>query len=687
MAKPRTKSKPAASKPATPKIDLAPTTTIPLDKLVLSKDNVRQITNGLSIEQLADSIARRSLLQSLSVRPILNDLGFESGAYEVQAGGRRLRALQLLVKQKRLAKTAPIPCIVRREGITEDDSLAENTDRLSLHPLDQFRAFSALRGKGQSEEDIAAAYGVTPAVVRQRLRLASASPVLLDAYAADNLNLEQLMAFCVIEGHARQEQIWQLIADGQSHGSAYNIRRLLTETCIESDDPRVRCVGIDAYMAAGGPVMRDLFEEDGGGWLQDPALLMRLLTDKLTAERDRVLTQGWKWAEICLETPYRRKQELRRLPAIEAPLSEEDQNRYQALSDEYDSLVDTDDDDGDAARIKERLDVIDAELAELDNRPPKFNADDIARGGALISVSHSGQVSIEYGFIRPEDIDKPASRSHSTGGDAESRDEPDSPIVTAGNDDDSVGRPLSDKLVQHLTTYRTIGLRNAVGQDFDMAFLAILHALCLHVFYHSSYESCLAINANTHIPSDAPGLGEFAAGAAIDERHAHWEAKLPRDSADLWNALVNLSTQGSLADLFTHCVSQTVNAVRDPYQQGSCRLRHADQLAAAMSLDMTQQGWTPTVDNYLGRVTKNHILDAVREAKGDDTVRLIEHLKKGDMAKEAQRLLADTGWMPAPLRTFDLDLSADADAEDHSDLPDFLAADGDHDVSPSIAAE
>ena len=203
------------------KLVLAQPTTVPLDKLVLSDANVRQTNASVSIEALAESIARRGLLQSLSVRPILDDEGKETGAYGVQAGGRRWRALKLLVKQKRLAKDAPIACIVKTGGTAEDDSLAENTEREALHPLDEFRAFAALREKGWSDDDIAAARGVTPAVVRQRLRLAAASPKLLEAYAADQLDLEQLMAFCVSEDHARQDQVLDMIVQDQIGGHAH----------------------------------------------------------------------------------------------------------------------------------------------------------------------------------------------------------------------------------------------------------------------------------------------------------------------------------------------------------------------------------------------------------------------------------------------------------------------------------
>ncbi|TJW02481.1 MAG: DNA-binding protein, partial [Mesorhizobium sp.] len=154
------------------KIILSPSRDIPFNKLVLSQANVRRVKAGVSIEELAEDIARRGLLQGLSVRPVKNEAGVETGMFEIPAGGRRYRALDLLVKQKRLAKTAPVPCVVREDGIAEEDSLAENVQRAPLHPLDQFRAFLTLREKGQSEEEIAAAFFVSVSVVKQRLKLA-----------------------------------------------------------------------------------------------------------------------------------------------------------------------------------------------------------------------------------------------------------------------------------------------------------------------------------------------------------------------------------------------------------------------------------------------------------------------------------------------------------------------------------
>jgi ParB family transcriptional regulator, chromosome partitioning protein len=248
------------------KITLSASRDIPFNKLLLSQSNVRRVKAGISIEELAEDIARRSLLQSLNVRPVLDVEGQETGMFEVPAGGRRFRALELLVKQKRMNKTQAVPCIVRTDGLAEEDSLAENVQRAALHPLDQFRAFQILREKGLSEEEIAARFFVHPTVVKQRLKLAAVSQKLLDVYAEDGMTLEQLMAFTVTNDQARQEQVWESLARSYNKEPFY-IRRQVTEGAVRAADKRAQFVGVDTYEAAGGAVMRDLFEHDDGGWL------------------------------------------------------------------------------------------------------------------------------------------------------------------------------------------------------------------------------------------------------------------------------------------------------------------------------------------------------------------------------------------------------------------------------------
>src|SRR3546814_555360 len=136
----------------------------PQNKPLRSQTNVRRVKAGVSIEDLAESIARRGLLQSLNVRPVLDADGVETGMFEVPAGGRRFRALELLAKQKRVTKAQPVPCVVRAANANttpEEDSLEENEQRAPLHPLDQFRAFQTLRAKGLAEDETAVAFRIS----------------------------------------------------------------------------------------------------------------------------------------------------------------------------------------------------------------------------------------------------------------------------------------------------------------------------------------------------------------------------------------------------------------------------------------------------------------------------------------------------------------------------------------------
>lgn len=289
-----------------PKLILSPSRDIPFDRLFLSQSNVRRVKAGVSVEALADDIDRRTLLQSLNVRPERDASGKETGRYEIPAGGRRYRALELLVKRRRLAKDAPIPCVVRAADsdiLAEDDSFAENAMREALHPLDQFRAMQAMVEKGDDVEAIAAHHFTTPAVVRQRLKLAAVSPALHDIYADDGMTLDQLMAFTVADDHQRQEEVWAQL-DHSFNKSPGFIRQKLTEDSVRVTDKRAAFVGVDAYVAAGGSVVRDLFEADGGGWLTDPALLDRLVDERLKAEGTRILAEGWKWVTTSIDLPW-----------------------------------------------------------------------------------------------------------------------------------------------------------------------------------------------------------------------------------------------------------------------------------------------------------------------------------------------------------------------------------------------
>ena len=642
------------------KITLSSSRDIPFDKLVLSQSNVRHVKAGVSIEELAEDIARRGLLMGLSVRAVVDESGAETGMFEIPAGGRRYRALALLVKQKRLARNAPVPCVVRTDGLAEEDSLAENIQRAPLHPLDQFRAFLALREKGQSEEEIAASQFVSVAVVKQRLRLASVSPRLLDVYAEDGLTLDQLMAFTVNGDHARQEQVFERLAQSYDK-QGYTIRRMLTEGAVRASDKRAQFVGIAAYEEAGGTILNDLFQGDDGGWLQDVDLIDMMVAEKLNETAVTIGAEGWKWTEAAPDFAYGHTYGLRQLRGTVTPIGDEEETAAQALQQELDDLETA------AAETGELTDEQDARAAEIEtalealhDRPVSFEVEEVARAGAFVSIAPDGSLRIERGYVRPEDEQPVELRLELVEGVGDGQ-----PSVADAVDDGDGGyvpatpepeeedgtKPLSDRLLTELTAYRTLGLRHALGEHPDVAFLAALHALTLKMFFVYGGDSCIELDVKSvQFGSQAPGLNDSALALAIDARHQSWREALPKEPADLWEALQGFDGDSRSA-LFAHCVAQGVNAVHEVWNRRPRAMAHADRLAQAVDLDMAAAGWTPTVDGYFGRVTKARILQAVAEAKGQRAADRIGHLKKGEMAAEAEGLLARAAWLPAPLRT------------------------------------
>jgi len=552
---------------AVQKITLSPSRDIPFNKLVLSQSNVRRVKAGVSIEQLAESIAQRTLLQSLSVRAVVDADGNETGMFEVPAGGRRYRALELLVKQKRMSKTQAVPCVVREGGIAEDDSVAENDERVGLHPLDQFRAFQTLRDLGMSEEDIATRHFVNPAIVKQRLRLASVSPKLHEVYAEDGMTLEQLIAFSVTADHAHQEQVSQNVSHS-GYDEPYQIRRLLTEKTVRGSDRRAQFVGLDTYQHAGGGVLRGLFEHDDGGWLQDVVLLDRLVTEKLKAGAETIAAEGWKWISVAVEFSYGHTQGLREIEGKPVDLSPEEQATIDALNAEQ-AKLETDYQDVDELpdEIDQRLGEIEAALSAFENRPMHYDPTEIARAGVFISIDSEGRLSVDRGYVRPEDEVSATdcdvghdAGALSTEGQEEGASVQRTVIAVAGSapdveeDDEDAARPLPDRLITELTAHRTLALRDALAENPAIAFQAVLHNFVLTAFYRfASSGSCLEIGLRTlNFPTQAPGLRESVSAKAVEARHEAWKARLPKSENDLWDTLTALDG-GAQASLFAHC--------------------------------------------------------------------------------------------------------------------------------------
>ena len=630
----------------------------PLNKLKKSPRNVRKVPHTeAEIEARAASIQAKGLLQPPVVEPELRADGSETGYGLVTAGEGRRLALRLLAKRKVISKTTPVRCLVDTTNDPQEISLDENVSRSALHPADEYEAFrDQAERRGFGAEEIGARFGVTAAVVRQRLRLGAVAPDLLDIYRAGDLTLDQLMAFAVSEDHARQRQVFETLTNRQP----YAIRRAMTEAQVTADDRRVGFIGVPAYLAAGGEVVRDLFTEDAGGYL-DVALVDRLAAEKLADIANNLReAEGWKWSAAYLDFPHGHG--LSRIYPRPVERDEADVARLSALRDDYAELSEQWGAVEDLpAEVEARLSAIEEALAA----EPDYAYDpaQVAYAGVMVILGYDGEVRIERGMVRAEDVPAPEPQVDETSAEGQGEGDDAPPW---NEDDDEAGdglapepadepagdptAPLSSRLVAELTAYRTAAMRQTLAQDPDLALVALTHALVLHAFVkYGAMPTCLDVRLSSRSLAEEGGEAEGSPDAlAVADRHAAWAAQVPTNAQDIWTFVVALDPVSRLS-LLAHCVGLSVNAIHG-FERRPAAWKHADDLAQAMGLDMADH-WTPTAERYLTRVSKAHIKAAVGEAVSPEAAERLDGLKKDATVAAAEPQLVQARWLPALLRT------------------------------------
>ncbi|ALR19648.1 MULTISPECIES: ParB/RepB/Spo0J family partition protein [Sphingobium] len=630
---------------------------VPLAKLKKSPRNARKVPHGgAAIEALAASIQHKGLIQNLVVEPEVKEDGTPTGYYLVTAGEGRRLAMLLRAKRKQIRKSEPVRCWLDTQNDPSEISLDENVTRTPMHPADQFERFAELAdGKGWGAEEIGARFGVSAGVVKQRLRLGAVSPKLLQVYREDGLTLDQLMAFAITEDHARQEQVFENLHHNRE---PWIIRRDMTAANVPAADRRAVFVGADSYIEAGGTIIRDLFSEDRGGFFEDAGLLDMLAIEKLREIAGTVQTEGWKWAEAHIDYPHAHG--MRRFYPQSVALSDEDEARLEALSTEHDELAEGYSSyDEMPEDVATKLEAVSDEIDAISAKRYAHDANVIAHGGVFVVLNHDGVPRLERGFVRPED-EALADPQPEDEGEGEAIDPEAVADEQAGDgdedeqqieeEDEEPGRPISDSLTRDLSAHRTLALRVALGERPDLALIALTHTLTAQLFYSYTEAGCLEVRPTaTPLGSHADGIEDTPLAAKANESREAWAERMPRDVVDLWGFVAGLDDGKRLA-LLAHCASRTVNALRLPWDRKPRSLQTADRLASALALDVAKD-WTPTVDSYLGRVTKAHIVEAVTEGVSEDAARRIADMKKPDMAQAAEQLLVGTGWLPAILRT------------------------------------
>ena len=673
-------------------IEASPRTFVPFNKLVLSEDHQARsaTTPAMSLPELAASIKDSGVLQNLVV------VQAARGRYEVCAGGRRLAALTLLVQQGDIADNYPVPVLVVPADKALIASLAENCFHVPMHPADEFAAFARLLAQGKSVEDVAAAFGVTPLIVKRRMKLATVSPRLMALYREGGIGLDCLMVLASVDDHQRQEQAWAGLPSWNQRPE--HLRQLLTRGEIESDaDPLARFVTVKAYEKAGGPLRRDLFsDDDRKAYLLDPALLERLAADKLGKRAKQLLSEGWKWVDIrprFAYDEYVKHGELRK--PRRAPTPEEAEalkaldTRIAALHEQMDALVDRDGDgdagdgvsgaseandaadDDDASRdraflaLESEADGLEEErkarLEALTEWPVAW----MALAGCVLHVGADGRAAIRAGLIRPEDradlaqaITK-AAEQKSAGGDRTGDDA--DPARGSGlpalqslpSAAGATARPVhSEKLMRRLTAHRVAAIQAELLDRPEIALAALTTHLTLKLLadpLHGAYRlpNLLAISAtgNQHeLRGAAEDIEACQAAQRIEADRIAWIERLPKEPDAVFDWMLRQPPQ-TVQRLLTFLVASTVNGIT-----GTDTGRPVnDGLARALGLDMTRW-WSATGEAYLQHVSKARVVEVVHTVAGAKAAGTLAALKKDAAVAQAEQLLAGRGWLPDCLR-------------------------------------
>jgi ParB family chromosome partitioning protein len=507
-------------------------------------------------------------------------------------------------------------------------SASENIHREDMHPADQFEAFQAMLNGGRSIEDVAARFSVSAHTVRQRLKLANVAPKLIALFRKGEIELAQMIALSITNDQKRQVRVWEKATHWQRNPD--ELRRQLTSGDTPGTDPTARFVGVEAYEAAGGVVYKDLFSEQC--YFRDAELLQKMATAKLDDVAKQIEAEGWRWVEVTTDSSrlhslhnYTRSQPSYR------KATEEETAAAAALDAEGRKLEKGIEKAADRHERQQRIRQIGAELETLNAARVRFGQAAKSLGGVLIVLDHKGTLRIERGLVRPADkraADKAKAKATNarTDGAAETTD-----------------TGLSQSLCQSLSAQRTRALQALMIDNPNAALIAVTHNLLKNLCYgHLGRDAADALQIHAR-QIDAGGDDTKAAQhvrAAIEAV----TATLPQEPTELFGWLCK-QEQSTLLQLLAVGAAPTICTT----QSNEGRHEAADALAGLLNLDMADW-WEPQGDNYLARVSKDAIAQAVTEGAGKDAAASLAGLKKGAAVARADELLAGLRWLPGFLR-------------------------------------
>ncbi len=391
------------------KINATTIKSIPLSQLKRSPENVRTVdVDSKEDKALIESIKNDGLLQNLVV--VKNKRN-----YLVTAGGRRLGALELLLKDKLITKDYFVPCneVLSENGLSA--SLSENYFRADMHPADQFNAVFALKSKGMSVEEIAVHYSLAVPQVRKLLALAKVHKTIIEDFKKDKVSFDVVQAFTVCSVKSKQLEFYKSC----DRITAHLVRSHFTNDTIDSSHSVVKCIGVDSYEKAGGAISNDLFAETV--ILHDISLVEKLATEKLSVELNKVEKLGFSWAKADLNNVYEHE--------FDNVLQPDYQNLPKHLVNEFDAIEKTKkqiEKDNDLAYdaipedewelpedIEKALDKRNDEVNKREEKTKKeaeryllFTDEQKAVSGIVVCLDNEGKLKVLKGMMKKSDVTK-----------------------------------------------------------------------------------------------------------------------------------------------------------------------------------------------------------------------------------------------------------------------------------------
>ncbi|HEY0114563.1 MAG TPA: ParB/RepB/Spo0J family partition protein [Allosphingosinicella sp.] len=605
---------------------------IPLSKLVASPRNVRRTSDAHADLQLKADIEARGLLQNL----VVTRAGKPRGSFAVEAGGRRLRALQSLAEEGRLAKTHEVCCLVLESGsAAQEASLAENFQRLSMNPADECVAFQQLIEQGADIEGIARRFGLTVRFVEGRLRLAGLAPVVFEALGAGEISLDVAKAYAATPDRERQAYVFDQMSRGYGAAHPDSIRRMMTEATVSATDRRALFVGEEAYVAAGGRVERDLFTDGAGARWLDIAILERLACEKMeVAAAEATAAFGLAFARPTLDSwiGHSQTEGLRRVPVSAPSLTDEETASVDALEGEIEELVElleqeeVDDPARQAAEAKIR--ELGGRIEQIVSKPPVIDEALRPTIGAFLLLDDAGRPKLDSTFYTAVAEGDPASISDvEADGTSEEGEQP------------GKAAALSQRLVDELSMQRRDILAAHVAADPGLALDLAIFLMIDREAGYSSEKSGSSLNASP--PSnpvldfrtpDAPAA--IARAESADALDRSWtEGPTRAERFDLFRAL----GEEERAAWLGHAVAGTLEASLLVPGQRACAFH--DHLGRLLRIDVAAW-WRPSGANYFDRVPKSLTLAALEEVGGPSLASRYVKAKKAELAEACERIFS-----------------------------------------------